>query len=322
MKRIKQQLQVVGEKLTNLDVKTKRLLIAGAVLAVAIPAITIASFASNPSGTTKLTNLSSAYRCSNITRLEAAKEKNCAAYEAAKAGKVKFDYKLEEAKAAYETHKQQGCANLSGQDLTQCNQELTNLKQAFDAAGTMAIKAMLEVTRTKNVCENSTATLSELKERCSVASPTPSPAPTPDQNQAPTPGQDQTPGQTDTVDNDIQVCNLQTKQVVTIKESEFNTAKHSKNLNLCLTAGTTPTVREIRVCDLVQKKIVTIKESDFDAAKHTKNIDSCVSPAGQLPQTGPAETLVSLLAVTVLTAAGGYLISTRKPKTNQNNEIK
>ena len=70
---------------------------------------------------------------------------------------------------------------------------------------------------------------------------------------------------------DIQVCELATKKVITIKETEFNSTKHSKNLDDCKTV----VIKDIEVCQLSDKKIVTIKENEFDAKLYSKNLDDC-----------------------------------------------
>ena len=70
---------------------------------------------------------------------------------------------------------------------------------------------------------------------------------------------------------EIEVCDLETKKIITIKESDFDSSKHSKNLNDC---KETPPVK-IEVCDLTTKKVITINESDFDSSKHSKNLADC-----------------------------------------------
>lgn len=69
---------------------------------------------------------------------------------------------------------------------------------------------------------------------------------------------------------DIQVCELATKKIITIKENVFDATKHSKNLDDCKVI-----VKDIQVCLLSNKTIITIKETDFDATKHSKNLDDC-----------------------------------------------
>ena len=70
---------------------------------------------------------------------------------------------------------------------------------------------------------------------------------------------------------DIKVCELATKKIITIKESDFDSSKHSKNLDDCKEVE----VKKIKVCELETKKIITIKKSDFDSSKHSKNLDDC-----------------------------------------------
>ena len=69
----------------------------------------------------------------------------------------------------------------------------------------------------------------------------------------------------------IQVCRLADNAYpVTIKESEFDSTKYSKDPNDC---------KEITVCRLEDKKYpVTIKESQFDEAKYSKNKEDCLTP--------------------------------------------
>jgi len=69
---------------------------------------------------------------------------------------------------------------------------------------------------------------------------------------------------------DIQVCELATKKIVTIKESQFDSSKYSKNLDDCKEV-----VKKIKVCELATKQIVTINEKDFDSSKYSKNLDDC-----------------------------------------------
>ncbi len=74
-------------------------------------------------------------------------------------------------------------------------------------------------------------------------------------------------------DKDIQVCRLSDKKYpVTIKESQFDATKYSKNPEDCKT----PEEKTIEVCRLSDKKYpVTIKESEFDSAKYSKNPNDC-----------------------------------------------
>jgi len=130
-------------------------------------------------------------------------------------------------------------------------------------------------------------------------------------------------------DNDIKVCDLATKKTITIKESQYDTSKHSKNFADCNEA---PAV--INVCELATNKSVTIKETDFDSSKHSKNFDDCKEketpcpipgkehlPADsedceetpvQLPETGLADTFTKLLGVVSLTGASAYFLTSRR----------
>lgn len=72
----------------------------------------------------------------------------------------------------------------------------------------------------------------------------------------------------------IKVCDLATKQIITINETAFDTSKHSKNLDDCCVEPP----KTIEVCDLYTKKVITIEESKFDSQKHSKNLDDCKPP--------------------------------------------
>ena len=85
------------------------------------------------------------------------------------------------------------------------------------------------------------------------------------------------------VDNNIKVCRLGDKTIVTIKESEFDATKYSRNTADCKVLES----KSITVCELSTKKTVTIKESDFDATKYTKTLSDCTVIPPVIPSTGP-----------------------------------
>lgn len=72
---------------------------------------------------------------------------------------------------------------------------------------------------------------------------------------------------------EIKVCELATKKIVTIKESDFDSSKYSKNLEDCKEDE-----KKIEVCELETGKIVTIKEEDFDSEKYSKDLSDCDKP--------------------------------------------
>ena len=65
---------------------------------------------------------------------------------------------------------------------------------------------------------------------------------------------------------DVKVCDLTSKKIVTIKENEYDSKKHSKDLEDC---------KETKVCDLDSNTIITIKEKQFDSKKHSKDLTDC-----------------------------------------------
>lgn len=101
----------------------------------------------------------------------------------------------------------------------------------------------------------------------------------------------------------IQVCELSSKNIITIDEKDFDASKHSKDLNDCA-----PVVEpgKIKVCVTATKEIVTINENDFDSTKHTKDLNACVDTPvvmpTELPRTGMSGGVLAILAS--LVAAG------------------
>jgi|JI10StandDraft_1071094.scaffolds.fasta_scaffold105337_2 uncharacterized repeat protein (TIGR01451 family) len=83
-------------------------------------------------------------------------------------------------------------------------------------------------------------------------------------------------------DKDIKVCDLTSKQEITIKESAFDATKHSKDLDDCKVL----TEKFLKVCELATKKSITINEKDFDATKHSTNFADCKeTPVTETPKT-------------------------------------
>lgn len=70
------------------------------------------------------------------------------------------------------------------------------------------------------------------------------------------------------VAKDIQVCNLTTRKIITIKEDAFNAQIHSKNLSDC-------DEKYVQACLLATKQWVTIKESEYSSSKYSKNPSDC-----------------------------------------------
>lgn len=68
----------------------------------------------------------------------------------------------------------------------------------------------------------------------------------------------------------IYVCELATKKIISIKESEYNPQTQSKDLDDCKE-------KKITVCELATKKIVTITEAEYNnnSSKYSKNLDDC-----------------------------------------------
>lgn len=104
---------------------------------------------------------------------------------------------------------------------------------------------------------------------------------------------------------EIQVCDLKTKEVITIKETAFDSKKHSKDLADC--------VVKIEVCDLTTKQIVTINEDDFDESKHSKNLGDCApAPTPELPKTGFGAALGLVAGTSAIGSGAYYAVTTRR----------
>jgi ribosomal protein S17 len=112
---------------------------------------------------------------------------------------------------------------------------------------------------------------------------------------------------------DIKVCRLSDDQIVTIKETEFDSAKYSKDLNDC----NVPTPNKLKVCELANKTIVTIDEDAFDTSKYSKDLNACkevVTPETPevIASTGPETLLGGLIGSSALgLSISSYLRSRR-----------
>lgn len=113
---------------------------------------------------------------------------------------------------------------------------------------------------------------------------------------------------------EIKVCDLSTKQIVTIKEDEFDSSKYSKNLEDCAE-------KQIIVCDMTTKTIVTINENEFDSNKYTKDTSVCqvtpvtpTTPAtpAELPMTGSTDGPLTIAGLATLALVLGYAVTARR----------
>jgi len=105
---------------------------------------------------------------------------------------------------------------------------------------------------------------------------------------------------------EIQVCELKTKKIITIKETAFDSKKHSKNLADC-------DVKQIEVCDLTTKEIITIDEDAFDESKHSKNLGDCApAPTPELPKTGFGAALGLVAGTSAIGSGAFYAVTARR----------
>lgn len=109
----------------------------------------------------------------------------------------------------------------------------------------------------------------------------------------------------------ITVCELDTKKIVTINESDFDSKKHSKNLADC---AETPAPGEITVCELDTKKIVTIAEDKYDSSKYSKDLSDCAEApkaVAELPKTGAGDVMLAGVGLSALVAGAAYALQRR-----------
>ena len=142
----------------------------------------------------------------------------------------------------------------------------------------------------------------------------------------------------------IKVCELESKKIIVIDEKDFDSSKHSKNLEDCKDKPA-PEPEKIKVCEITTGNILTINKQDFDANKHSMNLadcektpetpevpeqpapetptcpipgkehlpkDSadCATPAPvELPQTGSSTGVLSILGLGLITIAAGYALT-------------
>lgn len=72
----------------------------------------------------------------------------------------------------------------------------------------------------------------------------------------------------------IKVCDLDSKKIIEIDESDLDENKHSKNIADCKDKPT-PEPEKIKVCELESKNIIVINKEDFDESKHSTNLNDC-----------------------------------------------
>lgn len=112
-------------------------------------------------------------------------------------------------------------------------------------------------------------------------------------------------------------CNVTTKLTNTVT-AETNNGNKSDTADVMTSTTCQPGM--INVCNLQTKQTEKIKETDFNSSKYSKNLQDCVVPATptapvtptELPHTGPTATIVSILGLGSLIAAGSYYVASRR----------
>lgn len=108
---------------------------------------------------------------------------------------------------------------------------------------------------------------------------------------------------------DITVCRLSDKKYpVTIKESEFDATKHSKNPADC--KATTP---QVPACNLDTKKVEqNVDKSKIDDVHYTLDTSKCAATPAELPKTGLSDGFASILGAGSLAGAAAAYVASRK----------
>ncbi len=95
---------------------------------------------------------------------------------------------------------------------------------------------------------------------------------------------------------DIKACDLKSKKIITIKEDQFDSSKHSKNLNDCKEAPK-------EHCPIPGKENLPKDSPDCKEAP--------VTPP-ELPHTGAGENVVAVVGLGALIASIGYYVASRR----------
>lgn len=71
---------------------------------------------------------------------------------------------------------------------------------------------------------------------------------------------------------------------------------------------------KIEVCELATNKIITIDEDDFNPELHSRDLSDCEEApvVEELPETGPAETVMSLIGAMSLAGSSAYYLASRR----------
>ncbi len=104
----------------------------------------------------------------------------------------------------------------------------------------------------------------------------------------------------------VEACNTTTGVIEKVEKGKENTPPHTTNLDKC---------EKVEVCDEDTGEIITVPKSDADQYGPVDS-DKCqpkppVTPK-ELPTTGPAETLASILGVGTLTGAAATYLRSRR----------
>lgn len=110
----------------------------------------------------------------------------------------------------------------------------------------------------------------------------------------------------------VEVCDTTTNKVVTVTKREAEDERYTTDLSKC---------ELVEVCDTKTNQIVKVYPSQIDEDRYTTDLNKCaekpVTPeepvvVDELPQTGVADALLSLLGAGSLIAATSYYVASRR----------
>ena len=117
-------------------------------------------------------------------------------------------------------------------------------------------------------------------------------------------------------DEKIQVCDLTSKQPITIDKTAFDATKHSMNFDDCKEKPQPP-VTMIKVCELSSGNTIEIKKEDFNSTLHSHDVAECdkqeeVPPTTTIPSTGAGAVAAGIVGSGSLGYGAYSYLSTRR----------
>ena len=125
-------------------------------------------------------------------------------------------------------------------------------------------------------------------------------------------------------ENTMQVCDLTSNTITTIKESDFDSTKHTKDLTKCyikVCQISTKTITKIAPTDVTSDYTTDLSKCDTPVTPTTPTTPSTPTPAPAetvvLPHTGITDVFSGSLGLGTLTGAGYYYAASRRALRNK-----